>query len=269
MLEVVIPALREPRLLLDSLARGERRPDLVTIVSNEVAHVETDLPVRFLRFRSDQYYYGDHDVVLRRNIGIWHARGDRLVFQDDDQIAPVSMLAAAERVMVLNTVFWGHHRFVDFAEVGPEVLLTMPPDRGRSRENPPNHEHGHWSCYAGMFGGHQAALQEIGFDMLFLGRHGSEDQNFGYRSMLAQGRSRIYVWEPPFAWHPLHSPPWPSDRVTNSCEEHQLAPTMDRGVSFQKCKKCPYRRAEEGTELFLPVAVFPFDPALVEVTEES
>lgn len=269
-LEVIVPALRNPTLLLESLTYSTRMPDLVTIVSNE-AKLPTDLPfpVRVLRFDSDYYGYGDKDVVLRRNIGIWYSPSDNLVFQDDDQVAPHDMLAAAERRLMLDTIFWGHHRFIDFETHSVRDLLAMAPEEGREREHPPNARHGHWSSYGGMFGAQRRFLLAInGFDMMFLGRHGSEDQNLGYRAMRARGEDKVFVWEPPFAWHPLTSPEWPTVVRTNLCAEHQTEQSNINGVWFLQCRNCPYRRVAEGADLFQDQVVLGFHSTQVTLTEE-
>lgn len=269
-LEVVVPALRDPSRLLESLAHSSRAPDLVTIVSNEVS-LPTGLPypVRVLRFSSDYYGFGLEDVVLRRNIGIWYSPSDNLVFQDDDQVAPTDMLAAAERRLTFDTIFWGHHRFIDFETHGVRDLLAMAPEEGRTREHPPNALHGHWSSYAGMFGAHRRFLIALGgFDMMFMGRHGSEDQNLGYRALRARGQEKVFIWEPPFAWHPLTSPGLPVASRTNLCESHDTMPVEVNGVMFQDCRNCPYRRAVDGTDLFQNHVVLPFHSTRVNLTEE-
>lgn len=269
--EVIVPAVREPSALLESLSLGRRKPDLVTIVSNEVDHVETfGLPVRIIRFTSELYAYGDNDVVLRRNLGIWLAEHDWLVFQDDDQIAPAGMLESSVERLAADDLFRGHHRFIDFEQIGLHALLEMPPERGREREHPPNYLHGHWSCYAGMFGAHREALLELGgFDMLFLGRHGSEDQSLGRRSLLRRGEGRVFIWEPPFAWHPLKSPPLPKRRPTNTCTSHELERRKLAGASFMQCSRCPFRRAIDGTDLFADRVIMPFDLSAVSTREET
>jgi hypothetical protein len=270
-LEIIIPALRDPAWLLESLTYSERPPDLVTIVSNEVPPpTGLPFPVRVLRFDSDYYGYGANDVVLRRNVGIWASASDNIVFQDDDQVAPTGMLAAAEQRLAFDTIFWGHHRFIDFETHGVRDLLAMAPEEGQTREHPPNALHGRWSSYAGMFGAHRAFLLALGgFDMMFLGRHGSEDQNLGYRALRARGQEKVFIWEPPFAWHPLTSPGWPVAPRTNLCAEHLLtkAPVIN-GVTFTACRNCPYQRADDDTDLFRVDLVLPFDPARVTVTEE-
>src|SRR4051794_1975579 len=95
-LDVVIPSLGRSTLVrtLDSLALGTTRPDCVTIVSNEVGAevVAAGLDARVVRFESDRYPYGDRDVALRRNVGIFSSRCSHVLTFDDDQIAPRSMI---------------------------------------------------------------------------------------------------------------------------------------------------------------------------------
>jgi hypothetical protein len=269
MLEVIIPATRNPSRLIQSLAYGSVRPDLVTVVSNEFHPKSVDgLPVRTLRFTSEEYCYGESDVVLRRNIGIWEAEGDLLLFQDDDQIAPVGMVEAVLARLEVDDFVFGHHRFIDFTGWKLEALMEAPPEAGAEREHPPNHEHLWQSCYAGMFGIRTELIRRHqGFDMMFLGRHAGEDQNLGRRLLLERATTHVFIWEPPFAWHPIKS----SSRrptATNSCGDHRLDFTTTNGVLFQTCSRCPYYEVAEPKALFGNSVVLPYDPALVSITKE-
>lgn len=263
--EVIIPALRQPERLLASLARQTRPADRITIVSNEA---EPTPGARVIRFRSEAYCYGEADVVLRRNIGIWSSDADLLIFQDDDQVAPANMIEAAEARLTEADFVWGHHRFIDFDRYTTDELLALPPAAGQEREHPPNSFHGHWSCYAGMFGARRHVLQDMGgFDMFFLGRHGNEDQNLGLRSLVRANQAKVFIYEPPFAWHPLISPTRPAGVQTNSCGAHEGDVVEIEGFSFFQCRRCPFRKAD--APVFANHVVMAYDPSLVQTREET
>ncbi len=264
MIEVIIPAMMPPQPLIESLSLQDRRPDLVTIVSNEVFRLDTfGLDVRIIRFASDRWCIGDSDVVLRRNIGIWSSEADLIVFQDDDQIASSGMLSSSEALLAQHRVFWGHHRFLDFAGMTVTEVMALPPHVGKTRELPPNHKHGWQSCYAGMFGARRDFLLEVGgFDMAFMGRHGSEDQHLG-RRMLAFGEGAGNGWfihEPPFAWHPLVSPVRPP-AWRNACCDHRIEDRVVEGRKARVCARCPFIQVDIDADQ--PLA---YDPSSVDLT---
>lgn len=265
MIEVVIPAMRTPARLVESLAKGTHRPSLVTIVSNECDRFDTfGLDVRILRFESKEYCYGDHDVVLRRNIGIWHARGDHIVFQDDDQIAPANMITQCEERFREGPMFWGHHRYADLS-APTEEIIRWDPSKGRSRETSANRWHGYFSAYAGMMGARTTYLRDHlgGFDMAFMGRHAGEDQQLGKRFMYDVGSTGIWVCEPPFSWHPEQPVPRRVLR-TNSCRDHELVEERrPQGVVVERCTKCPFVR--RCGRLDTDYLMEPFRPKLVMV----
>lgn len=229
---VVIPATRPSVTdLRRSLFQGTLLPDEVIVVSNEVDGV---------RFSSDVQPIGVGDAGLRRNIGADLATGDILVFLDDDQIAPRGMLEAAVTIAERDGFCWGHHRFIDFTAHPFEELLDLPPEAGRSRENGVNRWHGWQSSYAGLFAIRRDLFWEIGgFDLAFLGHHGSEDQQLGRR--LSDGKLQSYIHEPPFAWHPeitqFHVQP-----VTNVSGVHEVTMTTINGHDFLACGTCPSRQ---------------------------
>lgn len=215
--EVIIPAARGNlcQRLIWSLARQTRPPDYVTVVGNE-ADTDLDpwdLKVQLLRLESDVYRLGTADVCFRRNAGAFESKADFIIFQDDDQLAPRNLVESAMRVMMLGGFVWGHHRFIDFPADLYHVI-DLPPEAGRSREHPPNAWHQWYSCYAGNVGMRRSLFVELGgFDMAFDGFRGHEDQQFGHRLMDHFGLDRVYIHEPPFAWHPeetSHFPPAPS-----------------------------------------------------------
>lgn len=271
--EVVIPSIRNAGLsrLLYSLGQQTRKPDLVTIVSNEVSGISRHgLSVRILRFDSDEYPYGKLDVALRRNVGIWESKADVIIFQDDDQLAPPNMVEKTMEKIELEPFVWGHHRFIDF-DTDTDEILRMGPEAGRTREHPPNAFHQFHSCYAGMMAARRDLLLELqGFDLLFLGRHGSEDQSLGQRMLQHFGMERVFIHEPPFAWHPLGSPRSHVEAKTNLCAEHQMEYVTTNGVLFQTCSRCPYRACVDKSEVYFSGAVvLPYDHSLVRVKKEN
>jgi hypothetical protein len=263
--EVVIPALRNPLLLLESLERQSVPPNWVTIVSNEVVpEREYSYPLRVLNFSSDAYCYGNRDVVLRRNVGAWSSTADILIFQDDDQVAPRTLIESSLSAIGEQNVIWGHHRFVDCIDDW-ETLLDASPETGRPREYPPNSKHAHYSCYAGMLVVRRDYFIRMkGFDMAFLGIHAGEDQDLGRRMLIEQGVDGVFIHEPPFAWHGLGRGSYLPPR-TNSCGAHETYLLHVGGRPFEACRKCPYRaRADDNFDGSHPV--IPYDPANVEVT---
>jgi hypothetical protein len=268
-IEVIVPSAGNPSKLLWSLNQQSRPPDLVTVVSNEYCAPEFLLEVsaRVLRFDSEDYPYGYKDVALRRNIGIWESSADVIIFQDDDQIAPRHMVRDFAFKLEDTEVVWGHHRFIDFDDHDPAELLDADPSIGRSREHEANRFHTYQSGYAGCLGvKREALLKHQGFDMLFLGRHGSEDQNLAKRMC----GPMIKIWEPPFAWHPLQSP-HRMQGPTNVCVgEHDWEPDVYNGVVFSKCSKCPlWRFADRKEQMFRDEVVVPYEHQLVDVTVEA
>ena len=274
-IEVVIPSIRQVSVdrLLYSLANNRRKPDLVTVISNEVGTLPSHgLNARVLRFSSEEYPYGANDVALRRNIGIWESEADVVLFQDDDQIAPPGMIGAVEAYLWQSPFVWGHHRFIDFETLTADEIMVLEPEAGRSREHPANSYHSYLSCYAGMMAAPRELLLELqGFDLLFLGRHGSEDQNLGHRMLRRFAMEKVFIPEPPFAWHPLKSPRRLSSPITNLCDEpHQLDYVTTNGVLFQICQRCPLSVCVDKSQVFFTgQVVLPYDHSLVQVTKEK
>jgi hypothetical protein len=272
-IEVIIPAAGDPKNLIWSLGRQSLWPDMVTIISNEWKPPERfwgEFPMRLLRFSSDEYPYGYKDVALRRNIGIWESDADVIIFQDDDQVAPLDMIRDFKHLLSEREIVWGHHRFIDF-DLSPEPspvwwLHGLSPEKGRSREHGVNQEHLYQSGYAGCMGVYrEAILAAGGFDMMFLGRHGSEDQSLA-RRMCGE---KIFIHEPPFSWHPLKSPkrhPGP----TNVCDDHHWEPDVYNGVIFNRCTRCPlWKFADRQELLFRDEVVVPYEHQLVHVVQED
>ena len=269
-LDVVIPALRERSLddALWSLAHGSRRPDLVTIVSNEVsAERETHgLAVRILRFRSTAYPVGEGDLALKRNVGMWASPCSHVMTYDDDQVAPATLVEESLRLLERDPYFWGHHRFVNYGWYAPDQLLELGPERGTEREHPPNAWHFWLSCYGGLFGAKKSVVLHVGgYDMGFCGRYGGEDQNFGRRLAKAvDDRDMVFVHEPPFAWHPTERFEVLPRAWSNVCAEHSLVDGVVAGAAASVCAGCPYFRVEDAA-LDGDDPLVPYDHGLVEL----
>jgi len=273
-LDVIIPSVGRPTLAraLESLAQGSALPDSVTVVSNEVPPdlASSGLPLRVLGFDSERYPYGVRDVALRRNVGIFASGCAHVLTFDDDQVAPRSMVADVRRLLEAEPVLWGHHRYVAMAGLGVAELLDRPPARGRAREHPPNGWHGWQSCYGGLFAARRDVVEAVGgFDLGFAGRHAGEDQDLGRRlARRLTGRERVYVHEPPFAWHPTAHEPWPPTR-TNVCPsgEHALVPEIVGGARGERCTRCPwFVTATAPSNDRGDAPVIRFDPSLVAVS---
>ena len=267
-LDVVVPALRTATIdrLLASLAQGTVRPDAVSLVSNEVPDgIETHgLDVRLLRFRSDRYPIGDRDLALRRDVGIWSSECSHVLTLDDDLVAPANLVETSLELLGRERHFWGHHRYISFAGYAPERLLELPPQLGRPREKPPNDWHLWLSCYGGAFGAERALVLELGgFDLAFSCRQSGEDQSFGRRL----SGERVFIHEPPFAWHPTEPEPWGAPGYSNLCEDgHDVEPDELNGMPVSSCRRCPYFVSLDEERLFSGEVFVPYDPGAVEVT---
>jgi hypothetical protein len=271
-LDVVIPAIRCATIdrLLRSFKLGTQLPEAISIITNEVPlDIERyGLNVRLLRFDSSTYPIGDGDLALRRDIGVWNSECSHVLTFDDDLIAPVNLVQTSRELLSREPYFWGHHRYVSFAEYSVEALSTMPPDRGRPRESPPNSWHLWMSCYGGLFGAETALVKNCGgFDLIYSCRQANEDQDFGKRlAHLIHQRERVFVYEPPFAWHPTEPDPWGQVRYSNLCQEgHDVVAATIQGIPVERCGKCPYLRAFDGTDDLRTWPVWPYDPQEVTV----
>jgi hypothetical protein len=269
-LDVIVPATRPSTVdrLLYSFSRNTVRPDCITLVSNEITDQRSyGLNVRVVSFTSEHYPIGECDVVLRRNIGIWCSECSHIMTFDDDQIAPPRMVEAMVALLAYRCYCWGHHRFLDFSRHLLDDILALPASAGNARERPPNAFHLWLSAYGGLFGAQTSLLKKMGgFDMIFSGRHAGEDQQLGRRlAQLVEGSNRIYVFEPPFAWHPLERTAWEC-RYSNLCRvSHQLANSHINGIEVRKCAACPYFVAVSN-DLANRELVFRFDPLKVNTT---
>ena len=275
-LDVVVPAVRRATIgrLLESLAGNTVRPDVVSIVSNEVdPAIETHgLDVRLLRFRSDEYPIGDRDVALRRDVGIWSSECSHVLTLDDDLVAPANLIETSLALLREEPYFWGHYRYISFRGYTLEGLLELPPELGRKREDPPNSWHLWMSCYAGAFGAERELVEEIGgFDLAFSCRHGGEDQSLGKRlAAHVAGTERVFIHEPPFVWHPAEPDAWDPPGYSNLCAaEHDLEDATLNGLPVTRCRRCPYFAAVDESLLFSGELFVPYDPAAVDVKTES
>jgi hypothetical protein len=275
-LDVIVPVRRRAMIdrLLQSFSRNTVRPGAISLVTNELdaADIATHgLAVRLITFESDSYPVGFNDAVLRRNVGIWASAGSHVVTFDDDQIAPLDLVESMLQVLSSAPVCWGHYRYIDTETLSFDELMALSPQAGRARETPPNARHSWRSAYAGLFGVERALVQQAGgFDMMFSGRHGGEDQNLGRRlAAIVDGGESIYVHEPPFAWHPERNIPWDEPRYTNICRgEHDLIDGDVRGVPAQTCTRCPFYRVQDAV-LAGHTVTMPFDPSQVRIAVEE
>lgn len=232
-LDIVVPATRDPWRLIESLKHQSIPADRIFVVSNEVAPIDG---VTVIRFDSDEYLYGEKDVVLRRNLGLTHSEAEYVVFLDDDQIAPRNLVESCKRVLASYEVCWGNHRYIDFADYPVSHFLDLSPENGRSREMGVNVEHMWMSAYGGMLAVRRDVMDENdGFDLAYLGKHAGEDQDLGRRLQQYLHQHRIIVHEPPFAWHPTVEMEPRLLGPTNSCGSHQ----MEWDGRMDRCRNCP------------------------------
>jgi hypothetical protein len=278
LIDVVIPATRRSvNQLLWSLSQGSTLPSRVIVVTNEIDCIESckeHFPVDVVRFASKVHPIGHADQALRRNIGIWESTSEFVMTLDDDQFAPRNLVSTALEEVRKRRIVWGHHRFIDFDQHG-ESLLDLPPSSGRSRESHVNGEHLWMSAYAGLMVAERSLLIEVGgYDMMFLGRSGNEDQSLGKRISNFLGQSgKIWVSEPPFAWHPDGGDRTHGTTKVNTCAAPSswLDPLMINGVKFKRCSKpaCTYRVfADSEDRLFTDGLVIPYDPLTVTLKKE-
>lgn len=258
MIEVVIPSVRERAIvqrLLDSIARADPQPDRVTLVRDDPEPFDG---ARVLCPTSDYYPIGFNDAALKRNVGIWAAESEVILFLDDDLLVPPTIFHSLESLFGPNDYAFGHHRFIDFTNWQPEEIELMPPQAGRARETPVPGFHQFYSAYAGNFAARRELLIHIGgFDMQFSMRHAGEDQHLGRRLMHRYGKDRVFIHEPPFAWHNETYEPWP-ERATNLCELHVFYEDVVDNARFTRCRNCPYLYFKEVD--VRPHLVLPFEP---------
>jgi hypothetical protein len=237
---VVIPATRPCDDLLWSLGYGTRKPDEIIVISNEV----TPKDVCVVRFSSPSVPVGGGDAALRRDIGADVATSDIVLFLDDDLIAPLGLVETAVDIAEEGGFCWGHHRFIDFTVHTREDLIGMAPGLGRSRESGVNRWHGWQSSYAGNLAIKRDLFWEVGgFDLGYLGFHGSEDQQLGRRLGKRNGY-QTFVHEPPFAWHPPLAEKgscYVYQHVAGIVGDHQMVRETVNGHDFAFCDQCPCR----------------------------
>lgn len=265
---VVIPTTRQSvDLLIDGLGDQLLPPDEILVVTNEIK--PTVGGVTAIRFWSDRQPFGKGDAGLRRNIGASEATGEFLVFLDDDLLTPPGLIEAGVAIASRDGFCWGHHRYIDFAGFDLDHLRWSSPTIGRSREQGVNRWHGWQSSYAGLLVIRRDLFWEVGgFDLAFLGHHGSEDQQLGRR--LSGGSYRTFVHEPPFAWHPeqalYHDVGF---RSTNIGLSHRMERITVNGQPFAKCASCPCRYPLDIESLTLSEEVIiPFSRGDFRLTKE-
>lgn len=270
--DVVIPTTRPSvNELILSLGKGSLLPDGVIVVSNEVVPAWPN--VGYVTFDSTVQPYGHGDAGLRRNIGADLSEADILVFLDDDLIAPQEMLERTVEIVERDGFCWGHHRFIDFDQVPAGALISMPPEKGRSREHFVNDWHGWQSSYAGLLGIRRDLFWEIGgFDLAFLGHHGNEDQHLGRRlSLRGSHPERTFVHEPPFAWHPTLDTFHGTVKANTATNGHAFV-TIEtiNGQRFAVCGECPYRKPVDPREItMVDGVVIPYSRSEFTLEKES
>jgi hypothetical protein len=80
-----------------------------------------------------------------------------------------------------------------------------------------------------------------------------------------QGGEKVFIHEPPFAWHPEELLPWSQVRYSNLCETpHDAVTDVVAGIRIERCRVCPHLRALD-TDLLRNEVVLRFDPARVTV----
>ena len=275
-IDVIVPVRRRTTVdrLLMSFSRNTVWPHSITLVSNEFGTEKVrchGLNVRILRFESDEYPIGSCDAALRRNVGIWASEASHVMTFDDDQIAPADLIQSTLRVLSTEPYCWGHHRFIDFSRHSVDEITALSPEVGRPRETPPNTWHSWRSAYAGLFASERTLLRQSGgFDMIFSGRHGGEDQDLGRRlARLVHNSEAVYVHEPPFAWHPEKNIPWDELRHSNVCAgEHEIVNGQIHGVAVHRCARCPFYWVPDEV-LLSGQATIPFDVSCVHITIEQ
>jgi hypothetical protein len=272
MIDVVIPCVRQRGVerLVHSLSLGDTKPDTVLIVSNEIQPFDPfGLNVKILRFDSEVYCYGDRDVALRQNVGIFHATSDSLVISGDDQIAPHDMISSCVKILEEKPWLWGNHRIGDIRHRPVEEILALGMNDGKSREDPiPPAWHGWRSSWGGMFAARTAWLRKIGaFDMAFNCRHAGEDQHLGRRIAQQENLPGSYIHEPPYSWMDTPDKSDWGEIKTNSCKRHDLQALDISGVGFLRCSKCPFQIAADPESIYESKLLIRYEASLVNVTE--
>ena len=275
-IEVIIPSRRSalvPRIL-SMLAKQDRRPDMVSVVSNVmILGPWGDLSWRRLGFTSDAYAIGGvgyGDVSLRRNVGLYTSTADVVFFMDDDELPPVGMVGDMLRsVDRERAAIWGNCRYLDVNAFSDEELLRSDASLGVAR-NIPNRRHGFECCAAGCLGVPRAdALAVGGFDLAYT--QGHEDQHFGLKLFERTGHARPWectavVSEPPFAWHRTDRVPVEPEPKENTCPEGKHV--WKQEATHNRCTRCPVVFVHPA-ETFKTHHVLDYDPARVHVTLEQ
>lgn len=266
-IEVIIPSRRAlliPRLLL-MLAKQERRPDRVTVVSNAmVLGPAIDLSWRRLAFSSTAYPIGEGDVSLRRNVGLYKSSADVVLFLDDDELPPANLVGETLKAVEREGVVWGNYRYVDVDAHDDATLLTALPSLGRAREEP-NRHHSWLSCYGGCLGLRRVeALAIGGFDVAYT--EGHEDHHFAMKLARMRNPSippwdqAVMVSEPPFVWHRTDRVDLDVEPAGNVCVRGEHAFKEDDRA--RRCTRCPFLVVTNHQ----PSPVVNYDPKAVSVT---
>jgi len=265
-IEVIIPSRRSaliPRLL-SMLAKQERRPDMVTVVSNVPVLGPVDLPWRRLSFTSESYAIGEGDVSLRRNIGLWNSTADVVLFIDDDELPPANLVGETLKAVERDGFVWGNYRYVDVDAYDDAALLEAPATIGRAREEP-NRWHQWMSCYGGCLGLRRAEAIAIGgFDLAYT--QGHEDHHFAIKLAKHRNPSKVpwnqavMISEPPFVWHRTDRVDLDVEPADNVCVGAEHVFTEDEKT--RRCTRCPFMVVTKHQAF----PVLDYDPKRVNVT---
>jgi hypothetical protein len=219
------------------------------------------------------YCYGVMDTALARNVGIWWAREPYVLCFDDDQVAPITLIADVRAQLAAKPYVYGHYRYLDFSGRSLDQLVYLPPTAGRTREHPPNAWHFYYSGFSGLFACDTDLLRSVGWDMIYNGVPVGEDQNLAYRLTRSAGdEGRLFVHEPPFIWHPEKREPSYPVVITNACSpnarQHVWGAEQTRfGVHWRSCVRCPYLQILHQRDPGRPMVIRSFDPRVVRVDE--
>ncbi len=270
-IEVVIPEMRPQHL--DNIVHSfnvNGPPALITLVSNLDLSISVTkpCPVRQLKYSSDRYSTGPFTMVLKRNIGAWFAKHDRIIFFDDDQLAGIDLISTFDKLLDTSDVIWGHHHFVDYNKYSVQDILQG--DLPFTPREAYIGKHYWESGYGGLMGFHQDYYIKLGgTDMWFQNVGSAEDQDFARRVMLDKGWDGIEVHDPPFAYHPIYHPDHRlpiTPEPANTCNIHQIVTKTLHNIDYSACKVCPWHAAPRVPLLSrLPLMVF--NPVWVNVEE--
>ncbi len=183
----------ELRACLAALSRQRARGTFEVVVVDNGSHDETPSVLAAAESASVRHVYEAQPNRARaRNAGIEAARGELIIFCDDDTVAPEGFVAAhvAAHAAAPNSVVSG-----PIINVRDETHLIEPSHRHYSRA---------FFCTCNVSVNRAALLAVGGFDEQY-NLYGWEDTDLGIR-LRAKGLRRLFAW-PAFLYHvkPLQS----------------------------------------------------------------